>query len=217
MKAPRQRGRAAGRSPLCHIPPDRAGPGLTPHREREGKGGGGGGYKVPEPDGVPASLSRPPPPPQPSREQAAFGKGRARGGGRRGTGDGAPSARGRSDAGAVPAGAPVRDTPARCLFGVRNFPAASDGWLRRRNASPGPEPSFPPPPPPERKRIPPPPSRHDLMLFMFFGNCVSAEKPRRAPSSAAQLYCGELRHSRSESITPRSYNTGLCGYPLIYI
>ncbi|XP_051667667.1 uncharacterized protein LOC127481887 [Manacus candei] len=127
-----------------------------------------------------------------------------------------PHARGRSDARAVLACATVRDTPGPCLFGVRNFLAASDGWLRSRNASLGPEISPPgvnalPPP------SPPPPSRHDLMLFMFFGNCVSAEKPRRAPSSAAQLYCGELRHSRSESITPRSYNTGLCGYPLIYI
>lgn len=125
-----------------------------------------------------------------------------------GTRDGASPPRGRSDAGAVPAGAAVCDTPAPCPPGLRNFLTASDGCLRRCSASFRPE--IPPPPPP-------PPSRHDLMLFMFFGNCVSAEKPRRARSSAAQLYCGELRHSRSESITPRSYNTGLCGYPLIYI
>lgn len=124
-------------------------------------------------------------------------------------------ARGRSDAKAVPAGTMVRDTPAPCLLGVRNFLAASDGGCAA--ATHLSVPRFPPssvnasPPPP------PPPSRHDLMLFMFFGNCVSAEKPRRAPSSAAQLYCGELRHIRSESITPRSYNTGSCGYPLIYI
>ncbi|XP_053857588.1 collagen alpha-1(III) chain-like [Vidua macroura] len=53
-------------------------------------------------------------------------------------------ARGRSDARALPAGATVRDTPAPCLSGVRNFLAASDGWLRRCNASFGPE--IPPPP-----------------------------------------------------------------------
>lgn len=59
-------------------------------------------------------------------------------------------ARGRSDAKAVPAGTMVRDTPAPCLLGVRNFLAASDGWLRRSNTSLGPE-----IPPLERKRIPP--------------------------------------------------------------
>lgn len=46
---------------------------------------------------------------------------------------------GRRDAGVIAAGAPVHDTPAPCLFRVRNFPSANDGWLLRRKACSGPE------------------------------------------------------------------------------
>lgn len=84
MKAQRQRGRAAGRSPSSHVPPDRAVPGLAPPRRRGGAGGARRGQGPRTRRGSAPSVPR---------EQAASGNGRARGGGRRGTRDGTPRPR----------------------------------------------------------------------------------------------------------------------------
>lgn len=96
-------------------------------------------------------------------------------------------ARGRSDARAVPAGTTVRDTPAPCLSGVRNFLAASDGWLRRCNASFGPE-SFPPP---ERKRIPSAPATPFPSRFNAF-HVLRQLRFRRETPARSQLGCSAV-------------------------